>query len=111
MENLKLSKEDQLDIVTFLKTRFREEQNRKLDMESLMKSTLPEDLKVEFTRNAYGHMAQGLDFFMGGKSAAVTRMLFQLNEKKYSENENIIKQGNPVNDLHFLHKGTISLYC
>ena len=78
MENLQLKLEDQLDIVTFLKARFREEQNRNLEIEDLMKSTLPEDLKVEFTRNAYGHIAHGLDYFMGGKSSAVTRMLFSI---------------------------------
>ena len=33
MENLKLKKEDQLQIVTFLKNRFKEEQNRNLDVE------------------------------------------------------------------------------
>ena len=75
-----------------------------------MKSNLPEDLKVEFTRNAYGHIAQGLDFFMGGRSAAVTRMLCRLKEKKYSEREKVIRQGSPVPNLIFLHKGSLNLF-
>ena len=51
-----------------------------------MKSTLPEDLKVQFTRNAYGQIAQGMDFFFYNKSSsAVTRMLFKISEKHYSQ--------------------------
>jgi hypothetical protein len=52
-------------------------------LEDLMKSKLPEDLKVEFAREVYGHMAQGLDFFMGCE-ADITQMLFHIREKKYS---------------------------
>lgn len=77
MEKLKLKKEDQYEITNFLKQRFSEERSRNLLLEDLMKSRLPEDMKIELARNAYGHLAQGLDYFMGSERA-ITRMLFAI---------------------------------
>lgn len=85
MGQLKVRKEDQLEVVEFLKERFREESSRNLVLEDLMKSKLPSDMKLELVRNAYNHIVHGLEYFLC-KSPAITQILYAIREKKYGQN-------------------------
>jgi hypothetical protein len=51
-------------------------------LEDLMKAKLPEDMKIELVRNAYSHILQGLEYFMGG-GMPVNKILFSIREKRY----------------------------
>lgn len=44
-------------------------------------------------------------------SPSITRLLFYLEEKRYGENEVIMVQGMPFQNLIYLHKGGVSLKC
>lgn len=61
-------------------------------------------MKIELIKNAYSHLAQGLEYFLG-ESMAVTKILFAIREKKYGRNEKIITQGSPLDDLNYMFKG------
>lgn len=51
-----------------------------------MKGKLPEDMKIELVRNAYSHIVQGLEYFIG-EGMPVNNILFSIREKKYGHNE------------------------
>ena len=85
MGQLKVRKEDQLEVVEFLKERFREESSRNLVLEDLMKSKRPSDMKLELVRNAYNHIVHGLEYLLC-KSPAITQILYAIREKKYGQN-------------------------
>lgn len=50
-----------------------------------MKDKLPEEMKIELLRNAYSHLVQGLEYFIGG-GMTINRILFSIKEKKYGHN-------------------------
>ena len=75
-----------------------------------MKGKLTFEIKSELVRDAYKNVENGLRYFCG-EHASLTKILFALREKKFSNGETVLLQGQPIKELRYLHKGALRIYC
>lgn len=69
-----------------------------------MKNRLPVDLKEELFKSAYDKMNKGLEFMLF-RSPSIVKLLYFLEEKKFTEKERILAQGEPLSKLYYMQKG------
>lgn len=69
-----------------------------------MKNRLPVDLKEELFKSAYDKMNEGLEFMLF-RSPSIVKLLYFLEEKKFTEKERILAQGEPLSKLYYMQKG------
>ena len=73
-----------------------------------MKSKLPEDLRDELLGNAYLQVQNHLEYVFL-RSPSITKLLYFLEERKFTENEVILQQGAMIDYLYYLHQGEVRL--
>lgn len=73
-----------------------------------MKSKLPEDLRDELLGNAYLQVQNHLEYVFL-RSPSITKLLYFLEERKFTENEVILQQGATIDYLYYLHQGEVRL--
>jgi hypothetical protein len=110
MDTLQISKEVQFDFRDYLETQYFEEKERSFPLEEEMKSRLPVELREELLRSAYFKVNNGLEHILFS-SPSIVKLLYFLEEKKFSENEFILIQGAPLTKLYYLQKGEVQLTC
>ncbi len=75
-----------------------------------MKGKLTFEIKSELVRDAYRNVENGLKYFCGNHPS-LTKLLFELKEKKFSNGETVLFQGEPIKQLRYLYRGALKIFC